>query len=282
VYIETNVDEVDIGKVQVGQTAKVVADAFPDDVFNGEVIRIAPLGKTLQNVTTFNVIVLVKNLGGKLKAGMSTSVDVEIFRRRDVLLVPTEALKDPKSDLGRVLLAAWKEREKSDNPDSVTRQAPAAAELPVNPEETRKRFMQLSPDEQQKERERMRERVQSMSPEERQKFFGQMQARGGGTFMRRDGRGGGRRGTEERAKDVVKERLLEVREGESFAPRMVKVGASNYDYAEILDGVKEGDEIRITTVSRAKIASEQFTERMRERQSIGGINTRGATGGGRR
>ena len=45
VYVETNVDEVDIGRIAVGQSAKVVADAYPDDSFTGEVIRIAPLGQ---------------------------------------------------------------------------------------------------------------------------------------------------------------------------------------------------------------------------------------------
>jgi hypothetical protein len=59
---------------------------------------------------------------------------------------------------------------------------------------------------------------------------------------------------------------------------MIKVGPSNYDFAEVLEGLAEGDELRITTVSRAKLASEQFTERMRSMQSVGGIST----GGGRR
>ncbi|MGB2869809.1 MAG: efflux RND transporter periplasmic adaptor subunit, partial [Bacteroidota bacterium] len=106
VHVETNVDEVDIGKVQVGQNARVIADAYPDDAFYGTVERIAPLGKTQQNVTTFNVIILVKNLNEKLKAGMSASVDIEVFNRKNVLLVPNEALKDPRSDQGRVMMTA--------------------------------------------------------------------------------------------------------------------------------------------------------------------------------
>lgn len=279
VYIETNVDEVDIGKVQVGQTARVVADAYPEDGFNGEVIRIAPLGKTLQNVTTFNVIVLVRNLGGRLKAGMSTSVDIEIFRRRDVLLVPTEALKDPRSEQGRVLLASLPQSETADGMDSTKRTA-KVEELPSDPAEMQKRFMSMSPDEQQRYREQVRERIQKMSPEERQKYFAQMRTQGGGMF-RRDG-GGGRRGASGNQSDAVRERVVEVRNGDGFVARMVKVGASNYDVAEILEGLKEGDEIRITSISRAKLASEQFTERMRNMQGVGGISTRQTTGGGRR
>jgi len=275
VYIETNVDEVDIGKVAVGQSARVVADAYPEDAFMGEVIRIAPLGKTLQNVTTFNVIVLVRNLGGKLKAGMSTSVDIEIFKRREVLLVPTEALKDPRSEQGRALVASLLGSEGQAGGDSLN-VTTKTAELPSDPEEARKTFAGMSPEEQQQFREQMRERIQKMSPEERQKYFAQMRTQGGGMF-RRDG-GGERRSSQVRQPDVVRERIVEVREGDTFVPRMIKIGASNYDVAEVLEGLKEGDEIRITAISRAKLASEQFTERMRSMRSVGGIRT----GGGRR
>ncbi len=270
VYIETNVDEVDIGKVQVGQSARVVADAYPDDAFTGEVIRIAPLGKTLQNVTTFNVIVLVRNLGGKLKAGMSTSVDVEIFKRRDVLLVPAEALKDPRSEQGRALIASLAQPEPKVGADSAKAEVPKT-DIPSDPEEARKRFMSMSPEEQQRFREQMRERIQKMSPEERQKYFAQMRPQGGGPFGR-DG-SGGRRPSQIRQQEAVRERVVEVRNGDGFVPRLVKIGPSNYDFAEVLEGLAEGDELRITTVSRAKLASEQFTERMRSMQSVGGINT---------
>ncbi|MEP0823661.1 MAG: efflux RND transporter periplasmic adaptor subunit [Ignavibacterium sp.] len=273
VYVETNVDEVDIGKVQVGQAARVVADAFPDDAFNGEVIRISPLGKTQQNVTTFNVIVLVRNIGGRLKAGMSTSVDIEIFKRRNVLLLPTEALKDPRSEQGRVLMAALRESQAAAGDSSAP--SPAASEATESPGDMRERFMNMSPEEQQKFREQMRQRIQAMSPEERQKYFEQMRSQGGGMFMR--GEGGRRRAVQAEQRNEVRERVIEVKVGEEFVPRVVKVGASNYDVAEILEGVKEGDEVRVTTVSRAKMASEAFTERMRSMQNMGRV-----TGGGRR
>ncbi|OGU43611.1 MAG: hypothetical protein A2X68_06325, partial [Ignavibacteria bacterium GWC2_56_12] len=106
VYVETNVDEVDIGKVREGQEATVIADAYPEDRFTGQVERISPLGKTQQNVTTFNVITLVRNRDDKLKAGMSTSVDIEIFNQRNVVLVPNEALRDPKSEQGLQIMEA--------------------------------------------------------------------------------------------------------------------------------------------------------------------------------
>jgi HlyD family secretion protein len=275
VYVETNVDEVDIGKVQVGQSARVVADAFPDDAFNGEVIRISPLGKTQQNVTTFNVIVLVRNIGGRLKAGMSTSVDIEIFKRRNVLLLPTEALKDPRSEQGRALLASLRESQPTGE-DSTKKDGIVKSENLQDPDERRTQFMSMSPDEQQKFREQMRQRIQAMSPEERQRTFEKMRSEGGG-FMRGDG--GGRRQTQATQNNVARERIVEVNVGGAFVPRMVKVGANNYDVAEILEGVQEGEEVRITSISRAKLASEQFTERMRSMQGMPRVST---DGGGRR
>ncbi|MBI4418499.1 MAG: efflux RND transporter periplasmic adaptor subunit, partial [Ignavibacteriales bacterium] len=275
VYVETNVDEVDIGKVQVGQSARVVADAFPDDALNGEVIRISPLGKTQQNVTTFNVIVLVRNIGGRLKAGMSTSVDIEIFKRRNVLLLPTEALKDPRSEQGRALLASLGESQPTGE-DSTKKDGIVKSGNLQDPDERRAQFMSMSPDEQQKFREQMRQRIQAMSPEERQRYFDQMRSQGGG-FMRGDG--GGRRQTQATQNNVARERIVEVNVGGAFVPRIVKVGANNYDVAEILEGVQEGDEVRITSISRAKLASEQFTERMRSMQGMPRVST---DGGGRR
>jgi len=274
VYVETNVDEVDIGKVAVGQNAKVVADAFPDDTFNGQVIRIAPQGTTQQNVTTFTVTILVRNIGGKLKAGMSASVDIEIFRRRDVLLVPTEALKDPKSEQGRILLASMKEDPKEEAQQDSAKSGQQAEAAPASPEQMRQRFASMSPEEQQKYREQMRARFQKMSPEERQKAFAQMRAQGGGGMGFRGGGGQGGRRSQVGDVSAVRQRVVEVKVGNEFVPRMVKVGASNYDVAEIVGGLKEGDEIRITTISRAKMASEAFNQRIRNMSSMGGIGGR--------
>ena len=279
VYVETNVDEVDIGKVQVGHQAKVVADAFPEDNFRGEVIRIAPLGKTQQNVTTFSVIILVRNMGGKLKAGMSASVDIEIFNRRDVLLLPADAFKDPRTEQGRVLMASIREREDKEKPktDSATTKESTTEAVPANPDEIRQRMANMSPEEQQKYRDQMRQRFQNMSQEERQRLFSQMRGQFGGGQM-----GGGMRRQQQSAKpDAPKERIVEVREGNDFVPKIVKVGAANYDFGEVLEGLKEGDEVRVTTISRAKIAAEAMNERMRNMSGVGGMGggaTRAATG----
>jgi hypothetical protein len=69
----------------------------------------------------------------------------------------------------------------------------------------------------------------------------------------------------------VKERIVMVKQGEEFIPKLVKIGPSNFDYSEVLDGLKDGDEIQITTISRAKLAAEQMAERMRSMSGLGGM-----------
>ena len=61
VYVITEVDETDIGKVKVGQPATITVEAYPDQPFEGEILRISPQGQVVQNVTTFNVISEIKN-----------------------------------------------------------------------------------------------------------------------------------------------------------------------------------------------------------------------------
>lgn len=304
VYVNTNVDEVDIGKVTVGQRAKVVADAYPEDSFMGEVLRISPLGKTQQNVTTFNVVVVVRNIGGKLKAGMSASVDIEIFRRQSVVLVPNEALKDPKSEQGQALMANLKidsSKVKADAAAKTVAQAAPKAEKEMTIEQIREKMQSATGEERDKLRAQLREKFQKLTPEERQKMMGQFGGRmgggqrgeggqrgvsGGGGEMGGGKMGGSDGGVRQRRQSQVsnvnetKERIVMVKEGNTFVPRLVKVGASNFDYAEVLEGLKEGDEIQVTTISRAKLAAEQMNERMRSNTGLSGM-AGGGGGGGR-
>ena len=61
VYVVTEVDETDIGKVKVGQPVTITVEAYPDEPYEGEVLRIAPQGQVVQNITTFEVITQISN-----------------------------------------------------------------------------------------------------------------------------------------------------------------------------------------------------------------------------
>jgi HlyD family secretion protein len=114
VYIETGIDEIDIGKIQVGQPAVVVAEAYPELKFNGTIVRIAPEAKIEQNVTLFNVIVEVGNTDGKLKSGMNTDITISIVNRENVLLIPTiaiQALTEAEAQLNERVVLLKQENE---------------------------------------------------------------------------------------------------------------------------------------------------------------------------
>ena len=93
VYVKVDVDETQIGLVKPGQPVQIVVDAYPDRTFEGTVLRVAPQGEVVQNVTVFKVITEIKNPEGILKPGMNAAVKIIVADKKDVLLVPNEAIR---------------------------------------------------------------------------------------------------------------------------------------------------------------------------------------------
>lgn len=102
VYVLGKVDEADIGKVFLGQPARITVESFKDKRFEGKVTKISPLGKEKDNVTTFEVRVSIGNPGGELKVMMSANAEIILEEKKAVLLVPESAVlydKDRKPSL---------------------------------------------------------------------------------------------------------------------------------------------------------------------------------------
>lgn len=115
VYVLGKVDQADIGKVFLGQRARIVVESFKDKKFEGQVTKISPLGVEKENVTTFEVRVSIKNPGGELKANMSANAEVILEEKKGVLLVPETAVvydKERKASVEIPDLAAPKGRKK--------------------------------------------------------------------------------------------------------------------------------------------------------------------------
>jgi HlyD family secretion protein len=93
VQVRALVDETDIGKVRAGLRANVTVDAYPNQPFQGEVLKIEPQAETQQNVTMFPVLVRIENRNGLLKPGMNADVEIQVGRRDSVLSVPNAALR---------------------------------------------------------------------------------------------------------------------------------------------------------------------------------------------
>ncbi len=96
VYVVAEVDETDIGQIEMGQKVKVNADAYPDLNFRGQVMKIAPMATVEQNVTVFEVTTQIDNSEGYLKAGMNSSIEIITAEAYDAVLVPNGAIKDPE------------------------------------------------------------------------------------------------------------------------------------------------------------------------------------------
>ena len=92
VYVQGKVDEADIGKVYLGQPARIVVESFKDKKFEGKVTRISPFGKEKDNVTTFEVRVSISNPTGELKANMSANAEIILEEKKNVLMVPEASL----------------------------------------------------------------------------------------------------------------------------------------------------------------------------------------------
>ncbi len=96
VYVLGKVDQADIGRVFLGQSARIVVESFKDRKFTGQVTKISPLGVEKDNVTTFEVRVSIQNPGGELKANMSANAEILLEERKGVVLVNEAAVSYDK------------------------------------------------------------------------------------------------------------------------------------------------------------------------------------------
>ena len=92
VFVRGKVDEADIGRVRLGQTARITTESFPDRVFEGRVTQISPIGVEKDNVTTFAVEVSIDNAAKELKANMTANAEIVLEQFPNSLLVPDAAV----------------------------------------------------------------------------------------------------------------------------------------------------------------------------------------------
>ncbi len=114
--VDTNVSESDIGDVREGETAAFGVDAFPDRVFEGTLGQVRQVPISVQNVTTYDVVVNVPNPEFLLKPGMTANVTITTARRDDVLRVPIQALRFSPTSLSPMSLSAISAMPTSTNP----------------------------------------------------------------------------------------------------------------------------------------------------------------------
>jgi len=111
VYVKGKVDESDIGKVYLGQPARIKVESFKEKTFNGKVTKISPMGVEKDNVTTFEVRVSINNPGGELKAEMTANAEIILDEHKNVLQIPEGAIMYDKDKKASVEIPDSKEKE---------------------------------------------------------------------------------------------------------------------------------------------------------------------------
>ena len=96
VRVRALVDEIDVGKVEIGQSVSIKVAAYRDREFIGTVSKIEPKAYIQQNVTTFPVLVDINNEDNLLLIGMNTDVVIQILNKNVSLSVPTMSLRTRK------------------------------------------------------------------------------------------------------------------------------------------------------------------------------------------
>ncbi|PZO20219.1 MAG: efflux transporter periplasmic adaptor subunit [Leptolyngbya foveolarum] len=94
------VSEADINKIRVGQSVEIQADAFPEEVFEGQVKLIAPEAIERQNVTVFQVRVALLTGTNQLRSNMNTTVSFIGDQLDDALVIPAVAVITQSGETG--------------------------------------------------------------------------------------------------------------------------------------------------------------------------------------
>jgi multidrug resistance efflux pump len=96
--VEAYVDEVDIGRVEVGRKASFTVDTFPEEEFSGRVKAIYPKAVLRDNVVNYLAIISFSNPGGRLRPGMTANVTIETSGPDDARAEKKSALAEPTAD----------------------------------------------------------------------------------------------------------------------------------------------------------------------------------------
>ncbi len=95
-FVDLDVSEIDVDKVQIGQEAEVTLDAIPQAVYHGKVTEIAKVSTTSSGAVNFTVTVQVTDADARVRPGMTSEVKIFVGKQENVLLVPLQAIQTEK------------------------------------------------------------------------------------------------------------------------------------------------------------------------------------------
>ena len=281
VLVRTSVDETDIGKIRPGLRATVTVDAYPNQPFEGEVLKIEPQAETVQNVTMFPVQVRIDNRNGLLRPGMNADVQLHIGRRDSVLAVPNSALRttrdvssaaqvlgiteqqlEPMMAAAQKVADSLKDLAAKNAPKDTTRKVAPSAEAAAKPAGATMttpdgRTIQLPPGVTEAQvREIFRKRFSggTLTPQEQQTMQKVMQNFGGGR-----GAGRPRNGNDFQFGGNY---IVFVRRNGQPVPVMVRTGLTDLDYSEVITGLSMTDSVLVLPSASLVQSQQEFKNRM--------------------
>ncbi len=103
-YIEANVSEINISKLNIGNIAKIVFDALPEEVFEGTVVFIDPGETIVDGVANYKVRIELQKMDERIKSGLTANINIETDYMGDALSIPIFAVtkKDGKSFVKKI------------------------------------------------------------------------------------------------------------------------------------------------------------------------------------
>jgi len=279
--ITANVDEADIGKIQVGLPVEFNVDAYPAMPFRGEVQQIRLNPSTEQNVVSYSVIIDADNPGRVLLPGMTTNVTIVIQSKQNVMRIPETATRfRPSKEVWELFGFKWdddlisKAREKAMEELKKQMEAARGAEPEAAPAQSVAKQTERGqvPDD------------QAQNPRQRPQADNKASAQGDSTARRPGSRPGMKPGqmpsgpgaqTASRPAGMPSGgagfsrgamgfgrgggmSMVWVLKGDKPELRMVRTGISDGAFVEVLSGIKEGETlIGGVTYKNAKQAAAQ-------------------------
>ncbi|MEI6683817.1 MAG: efflux RND transporter periplasmic adaptor subunit [Bacteroidota bacterium] len=242
--VQANIDEGDIGKIQVGLGVKFTVDAYPDLIFDGTVRQVRLLPVVTQNVVNYTVIIDVPNPDLKLLPGMTANITVLVKEVKDVLKVPSTALRftPPQEYVDEML---------KNLPDSIKKK--------------RAQWAQGG----------------SRSGQGNSGGQGGMSGSSGGQGgMSGNGMQGSRQGGERMRRSDFG--MVWIKEGEKIRAQRIHIGLSDGLNTEVTGKIKEGDEIITGMTSSQPAQAAQAGQQQQQQNPFAPQMPRGAGGRGGR
>ncbi len=288
VQIRSLVDETDIGKVNPGLDITITVDAYPNQPFSGNVLKIEPQALEEQNVTMFPVLIRIPNQGNLLRPGMNSDVEIHVGSRRRVLAIPNAALRTERDvssaasvlgleiDVVQQQLAAAREAPGAERRSSLggTTAAGDGGSDGASTVEFGGRTVRL-PDGLTREMvqpilDKMGhgggpQAFQALSQQDRSILTRVMRAAGGGGGGRGNF-GGGQRGGGRRPQSgnfqFGGEFIVFVMTDTGPQARPIRTGLTDLDYAQVMSGLSPGDQVLILPSASLVQSQREFQDRM--------------------